>query len=308
MTNNVFSGRGEKLEDYNTISVENKKSIRKGVSLKYIKKIVGNKLSVAGMIIIVGLIFMAVFADWITAYDPSEQILKDAELLPGSNGHWLGTDHFGRDLWTRIAYGARISLLVGILVVTFSLIGGITLGLIAGYYKSLDNFIMRILDLFFAFPSILLAMLIIAILGTSITNIIIAISIWQIPTCARIVRGSVLSVKHKDYITSMKSVGASDLRILLKHILPNCLAPIVVFATMRMATAILATASLSYLGLGAQPPTPEWGSMIADGQQYMFTLPHLVIIPGIAIMLAVFSFNVVGDALRDFLDPNMTQL
>jgi len=148
-------------------------------------------------------------------------------------------------------------------------------------------------------------MLIIAILGTGLINVAIAISIWSIPTCARIVRGSVLSVKKREYILAMKALGASNARIIIKHILPNCLAPIIVFATMRMATAILSTASLSYLGLGAQPPTPEWGAMIAAGQAFMWTSPHMTIVPGIAIMLVVFAFNVVGDGLRDALDPNM---
>jgi peptide/nickel transport system permease protein len=194
---------------------------------------------------------------------------------------------------------------VGIVSVSLGLIGGVALGLLAGYYKKLDGLIMRIVDLLFAFPGILLAMLIIAILGTGLINVAIAISIWSIPTCARIVRGSVLSVKKSEYILAMKALGASNARIIIKHILPNCLAPIIVFATMRMATAILSTASLSYLGLGAQPPTPEWGAMIAAGQAFMWTSPHMTIVPGIAIMLVVFAFNVVGDGLRDALDPNM---
>ena len=222
-----------------------------------------------------------------------------------SENHWLGTDNYGRDVWSRIVYGARISLLVGITAVSLGLLGGVTLGLLGGYYKKLDGIIMRIVDLLFSFPGILLAMLIIAILGTNLVNVAIAISIWSIPTCARIVRGSVLSIKQKEYIMAMKSLGASDFRIMIRHILPNAMAPIIVFATMRMATAILSTASLSYLGLGAQPPTPEWGAMIAVGQNYMWTSPHLTIIPGIAIMLTVFAFNVVGDGLRDALDPNM---
>ncbi|HLG27693.1 MAG TPA: ABC transporter permease, partial [Paenisporosarcina sp.] len=215
------------------------------------------------------------------------------------------TDNYGRDVWSRIVHGARISLLVGITAVSLGLIGGVTLGLLGGYYKKLDGIIMRVVDLLFSFPGILLAMLIIAVLGTSLVNVAIAISIWSIPTCARIVRGSVLSIKQKEYIMAMKSLGASDLRIMIRHILPNAFAPIIVFATMRMGTAILSTASLSYLGLGAQPPTPEWGAMIAQGQDYMWTSSHLTIVPGIAIMLTVFAFNVVGDGLRDALDPNM---
>ncbi|MCP3741477.1 ABC transporter permease [Rossellomorea sp. BNER] len=270
-----------------------------------VKRLLKNKLAVVGLIIIAFQVFLAIAAPVITTYDPVRQDLAASELPIFSEGHWLGTDNYGRDMWSRIVFGARISLLVGITAVSLGLIGGVALGLISGYYRKLDGIIMRIVDLLFAFPGILLAMLIIAVLGTSLVNVAIAISIWSIPTCARIVRGSVLTVKKQEYIQAMKSLGASDLRILVKHILPNCLAPIIVFATMRMATAILSTAALSYLGLGAQPPTPEWGAMIAQGQNFMWTSPHMTIVPGIAIMLIVFAFNVVGDGLRDALDPNM---
>ncbi|MFX3672889.1 MAG: ABC transporter permease [Paenisporosarcina sp.] len=275
------------------------------VYLVTMKRLLKNKLAVAGLIIIFLQIGMALFAPMIVSHDPVKQNLSTSELPMFSEGHWLGTDNYGRDVWTRIVYGARISLIVGITAVTLGLIGGITLGLLGGYYKKLDGIIMRIVDLLFSFPGILLAMLIIAILGTSLINVAIAISIWSIPTCARIVRGSVLSIKQKEYIMAMKSLGASDLRIMVRHILPNAFAPIIVFATMRMATAILSTASLSYLGLGAQPPTPEWGAMISQGQTFMWTSPHLTIVPGVAIMLTVFAFNVLGDGLRDALDPNM---
>lgn len=269
------------------------------------KRLLKNKLAVAGLIIIALQIAMAIFAPFITVHDPVKQNLNLSELPMLSENHWLGTDNYGRDVWSRIVYGARISLIVGIVAVTLGLIGGVILGMLGGYYKKLDGVIMRIVDLLFSFPGILLAMLIIAILGTSLINVAIAISIWSIPTCARIVRGSVLSIKEKEYIMAMKSLGASDFRIMFKHILPNAFAPIIVFATMRMATAILSTASLSYLGLGAQPPTPEWGAMISQGQAFMWSSPHLTIIPGIAIMLTVFAFNVVGDGLRDAIDPNM---
>jgi peptide/nickel transport system permease protein len=269
------------------------------------KRLLKNKLAVIGLIIIVLQIGMAIFAPLITSYDPIKQNLDASELPVLSEGHWLGTDNYGRDVWSRIVYGARISLVVGIVAVTLGLLGGVTLGLLGGYYKKLDGVIMRIVDLLFSFPGILLAMLIIAILGTSLVNVAIAISIWSIPSCARIVRGSVLSIKEKEYIMAMKSLGASDFRIMVKHILPNAFAPIIVFATMRMATAILSTASLSYLGLGAQPPTPEWGAMISQGQAFMWSSPHLTVVPGIAIMLTVFAFNVVGDGLRDAIDPNM---
>jgi peptide/nickel transport system permease protein len=290
------------------LTTDSKASVIKKKEKVYVttlKRLLKNKLAVAGMIIIFLQVGMAIFAPVISNHNPIHQNLVNSELPMFSENHWLGTDNYGRDVWSRIVYGARISLLVGITAVSLGLLGGVTLGLLGGYYKKLDGIIMRIVDLLFSFPGILLAMLIIAILGTNLINVAIAISIWSIPTCARIVRGSVLSIKQKEYIMAMKSLGASDLRIMIRHILPNAMAPIIVFATMRMATAILSTASLSYLGLGAQPPTPEWGAMIAVGQNYMWTSPHLTIIPGIAIMLTVFAFNVVGDGLRDALDPNM---
>ena len=273
--------------------------------IKTLKRLLKNKLAVVGIIIILCQIGMAVFAPLITTHDPIKQNLVESELPLFSEGHWLGTDNYGRDVWSRVVHGARISLVVGFAAVSLGLIGGILLGMLGGYYKKLDGIIMRVVDLLFSFPGILLAMLIIAVLGTSLINVAIAISIWSIPSCARIVRGSVLSIKQKEYIMALKSLGASDFRIMIRHILPNATAPIIVFATMRMGTAILSTASLSYLGLGAQPPSPEWGAMISQGQDFMWTSPHLTVVPGIAIMLTVFAFNVVGDGLRDALDPNM---
>ncbi|WP_425445374.1 ABC transporter permease [Virgibacillus phasianinus] len=270
-----------------------------------LKRVLKNKLAVFGIVIITILILLAIFAPFLVSYGPYEQNLTATELGIGAQGHFLGTDNYGRDMWSRLVYGARISLIVGLSSVILGLIGGLTLGLLGGYYQKIDGIIMRIVDLLFAFPGILLAMLIIAMLGTSLVNVVIAISIWSIPGCARIVRGSVLSVKKQEYIMAMKSLGASDARIILKHILPNCTAPIIVFATMRMGTAILSTSALSFLGLGAQPPTPEWGAMIAAGQDFMWSAPLMSIIPGIAIMLTIFAFNVVGDGLRDALDPNM---
>ncbi|ALS75920.1 diguanylate cyclase [Planococcus rifietoensis] len=286
-------------------SVKTKDKKREKYIVTTMKRLFKNKLAIVGLVIVILQIILALFAPFMTAHDPAAQNLANRELPVFSDGHWLGTDNYGRDVWSRIVFGARISLVVGITAVSLGLIGGTILGLLAGYYRKLDAIIMRFVDLLFSFPGILLAMLIIAILGTSLVNVAIAISIWSIPTCARIVRGSVLSIKEKEYIMAMRSMGASDLRIMIRHILPNASAPIIVFATMRMATAILSTAALSYLGLGAQPPTPEWGAMISQGQDFMWSAPHLTIVPGIAIMLTVFAFNVLGDGLRDALDPNM---
>ena len=273
--------------------------------IRFWRRLCRNRLVTVGLVIIALQLFTAVFAPWLTTYDPTAQDLAVKELPPGSEGHWLGTDEYGRDMWSRLVYGSRISLLVGISSVVLGLVGGVVLGLLAGYYRWLDGPIMRLVDLMFAFPGILLAMLVIAMLGTRLINVVIAISIWSVPTCARIVRGSVLSLKDREYVQALRSMGAGDGRILFKHLLPNCAAPIIVFATMRMATAILSTSALSFLGLGAQPPTPEWGAMIAAGRDYMWTAPHLTIIPGVTIMLVVFAFNVVGDGLRDALDPHM---
>lgn len=289
----------------NEVSIENDKRLNQNYFIKGVKVLFKQPLALVGFTIILLQIILAIGANWITPYDPTVQDLSHVNLPIGSAHHWLGTDNYGRDMWSRLIFGARISLVIGFTSVAIGTTLGTILGLLAGYYRWLDGIIMRISDLMFAFPGILLALLIVAILGSSLVNVVIAISIWSVPSCARIVRGSVLSVKKQEYITAMRSLGAGQLRIIFKHILPNSLAPIIVFGAMHMATAILSTASLSYLGLGADPSTPEWGAMISNGQQYMWQAPHLVIIPGIAIALVVFAFNVVGDALRDILDPNM---
>jgi len=270
-----------------------------------LKRFAKNKMAIFGLAIIVLQIFLAIFAPLLTQHHPEIGTLAHSNLPIGTDSYLLGTDALGRDLLTRVLFGARISLVVGSAAVALGLVGGIALGVLAGYYRKLDAVIMRFVDLLFSFPGVLLAMLIIAVLGTSLMNVIIAISIWSVPACARIVRASVLEIKNREYILALRSIGASDLRIIFLHILPNCMSAIIVFATMRMATAILSAASLSFLGLGAQPPTPEWGAMVASGRELMWTSPHVMVIPGIAIMLVVFAFNIVGDALRDALDPNM---
>lgn len=287
-------------------AAEQSQSKKKAGFLKdTLKKVLKNKLAVLGLIILAVLVLLALFAPWVTVHSPFAQDLTMKNLPIGSEDHLLGTDNYGRDMWARLVYGARISFSVGISTVAIGATVGTILGLLAGYFKKLDSIIMRFMDLLFAFPGILLALLIIAILGTSMVNIVIAISIWSIPSFARIVRGSVLSIKNQEYVLALQSMGASHGRILFKHILPNSMAPLIVNATMRMGSAILSTSALSYLGLGAQPPSPEWGAMISQGQSLMWDAPHMAILPGIAIMLTIFSFNVVGDGLRDALDPNM---
>lgn len=264
-----------------------------------------NRLAVFGLIIITIQVLMAILAPLIVVHAPYQQNVGQPGMGIAAEGHWLGTDNLGRDIWSRLVYGARISLLVGVISVVLSSISGLMLGVVAGYYKRIDGIIMRTLDLFFAFPGILLAILIIAMFGTNLINAVAAISIWFVPSSTRLVRGSVLSAKKQERMITMTSPEPRGPRMVLKSALQNCTAPLMVFATMRMATAILSVSTLGFLRLGAQQPTPEWGAMIAAGQDFMWNAPHLTIIPGIAIILVVFAYNAVGDGLRDVFDPSM---
>lgn len=243
------------------------------------------------------------WAQWTAVTDPEDSKYNARDqYVPG---HILGTDQYGRDTLSRLLYGGRISLMVGFVSTAMGLVAGVICGLLAGYYKRLDNPIMRVMDLLFTFPGILLAMLIIAMLGVNTFNAMLAISIWSIPSFARMVRGKVLQVKEEDYIMGTRSLGAQDSRIIFVHILKNCLPVIIVIATMRMATSIISISTLSYLGMGVTPPMPEWGGMIAIGKQYLWDRPSLIFIPGIAVMITVICFNILGDKLRDILDPSL---
>lgn len=243
------------------------------------------------------------WAQWTVVTDPNDPDYNpNKQYVPG---HILGTDEYGRDVLSRLLYGGRVSLMVGFVSTAMGLVAGVICGLLAGYYKRLDNPIMRIMDLLFTFPGILLAMLIIAMLGVNTFNAMLAISIWSIPSFARMVRGKVLQVKEEDYIMATRSLGAKDSRIIFIHILKNCLPVIIVIATMRMATSIISISTLSYLGMGVVPPQPEWGGMIATGKQYLWDAPSLIFIPGIAVMITVICFNILGDKLRDILDPSL---
>lgn len=264
-----------------------------------------NKIALAGFIIVSFFIILAVLASFLAKEGINEQVMTD-RLQPPSKEYWLGTDDFGRDILSRVIHGARISLWVGFSSVIGSVIVGSILGIIAGYYgRWIDTIISRFFDIMLAFPSILLAISIVAVLGPSLRNALIAIAIINVPNFGRLIRSKVLSIKEDEYIMAAKGIGMKDSRILFSHILPNSMAPVIVQGTLAIATAILEAAALGFLGLGAQAPTPEWGKMLADSKDYIQTAPWTMIFPGLAIMLTVLGFNLMGDGLRDAMDPKM---
>ncbi|MBQ9433280.1 MAG: ABC transporter permease [Synergistaceae bacterium] len=262
-------------------------------------------LAMFGLAIICVLVFCAIFAEVISPYSPIKQDLMHMFETP-SAAHWLGTDEFGRDILSRLIYGARVSLQVGFIAVGIALVTGGMLGAISGYYSGrLDNCIMRVMDVLLSIPQTLLAIAIVAALGPSLMNLMIAVGISAVPTYARIVRGSVLSIRSMEFIEAARAAGSSDLRIILKHIIPNSMAPIIVQSTLGVASAILNAAGLSFIGLGIQPPNPEWGAMLSGGRQYIRDFPHMTLYPGLAIMLTILALNFLGDGLRDALDPKL---
>ena len=266
-----------------------------------------NKMAVVGLCILLFFVLLAIFADLLFDYD-TKVIAQDIGNMfaAPSKEHWFGTDELGRDILARIVHGTRVSLEVGIVAVTFSMLIGVPLGAIAGYYGGkLGEVIMRCSDILSALPSIMLALTIITALGQSMLNMMIAVGISAIPGYIRIVRASVLTVKDQEYIEATRAIGDRDFIIIFKHVLSNCLGPLIVQATLRVATAIQSIASLSFLGLGIKPPTPEWGLMLSSGRNYLRDDPWLTIFPGIAIMLVVLSLNLLGDGLRDALDPKL---
>ncbi len=273
-----------------------------------LKKLRKQKSAMIGGAIILFFILLAVLAPLLTSVSYKEGVLENRFLAPMTQGHFFGTDDLGRDLFTRIIYGAQISLRVGFLSVIGSIIVGTILGLLAGYYgKWVDMLVSRAFDIMLAFPSILLAIAIVTILGRSLTNALIAIAIINIPTYGRLVRSKVLSLKEEEFIIAAKAIGMKNNRIIFQHVLPNSMTPIIVQGTLGIATAIIEAAALGFLGLGAVPPTPEWGTMLADSKDYIQMAPWTVIFPGISIMLVVLGFNLFGDGLRDALDPKMKQ-
>ena len=267
------------------------------------RKLKKNKTALWGGYLILLLILVAIFGPYLTVHDPVRVDFMNRLQSPSAE-FWLGTDHNGRDIFTRLIHGMRITLYVGFSSVLVGALIGVPLGILAGFYGgALDSVIMRVIDVLLAFPGILLAIALVSVLGGSINNVIIAVAIFSIPTFARVVRGSTLTIKKLEYIDAVRALGATDFRIIVKHVLPNILSPIIVQSTLRIAIAILVASALSFLGLGAQPPSPEWGRMLSDGRNYMFDYPHVALFPGLAIVIAVLAFNLFGDGLRDALDP-----
>jgi len=267
------------------------------------KKFLKNPQIIIGGSIVLILVIMAIFAPIIAPLDPLS-VNVPARLNPPSADNWLGTDALGRDVFSRLIFGTRISLMIGVLASVFGAVVGVSMGIVSGYYgKWIDSIIMRFCDILLAFPGILLALAIITILGAGTLNTIIAVSIFALPIFARIARGQTMQLKKAEYIDAIKTAGASDLRILVHHILPNILSPITVQMTLYVASAIVTAASLSFLGLGTQQPTPEWGTMLADGREFLLQAPHLVLYPGLSILITVLGINLLGDGLRDALRP-----
>ncbi len=264
-----------------------------------------NKSAVVGMFILLVLIAFALFPEYIAPYGEDEQIYSEAFIFPCKE-HIFGTDNFGRDLFSRIVYGTRTSLKIGVFSVCISLMIGGSLGLIAAFYGgAVDNVIMRVMDVFYALPSFLLAIAIAASLGSGMFNLMLAIAISEIPGYARVTRAAALTVKGQEYLEAARAIGGSSARLMLKHMLPNAIAPIIVQATLGVANAILSGAALSFIGIGVQPPTAEWGYMLNAGRQYIRTHWYIVTLPGVMIMITIFAFNLLGDGLRDALDPKL---
>ncbi|MCC6519522.1 MAG: ABC transporter permease subunit [Tabrizicola sp.] len=270
-----------------------------------------NRGAVLGMIVFLLLVLVAVFAGLLSPHDPTMQY-RDALLVPpmweekGRAAYILGTDAVGRDMLSRLIYGAQYSLFIGIVVVSIALVGGIVIGLVAGFFGGwVDTVIMRVMDVILAFPSLLLALVLVAVLGPGLTNAMIAIAIVYQPHFARLTRAAVMSEMRREYVTAARVAGAGNLRLMFRTILPNCLAPLIVQATLSFSSAVLDSAALGFLGMGAQPPSPEWGTMLAEAREFILSAWWVVTFPGIAILVSVLAINLMGDGLRDALDPKL---
>lgn len=262
------------------------------------------RIALLGAILVVVNVLVAILAPVIGRWEP-QRLDVQARLAPPTPAHWMGTDDVGRDVWSRVIYGTRLSMVVGGAVVLLSFVGGIVFGLLSGYYRPLDNVLMRIMDGFMAFPGIILAIALMASLGPSVVNVILALGIVYVPRVARIVRGSVLVIRETPYVEAALALGVSDLVVLARHVLPNCLSPVIVQGTFIFAAAVLGEAALSFLGVGVPPQIPSWGNVMAEGRLYLQQAPWLTLFPGAAIMACILGLNLFGDGLRDLLDPKM---
>jgi len=270
-----------------------------------ILKFVRNRVAVLSLVCLALIVLAVLFADVVTPYDPIERNTTERNLGP-SLAHPFGTDKLGRDIMSRVLYGGRVSLQVGFLSIALSTLVSVPLGLIGGFVGGLvDDFIMRVMDLILAFPGLILAIWLVSLLGSNMTNVIFAIAFFSLPTYARLIRGITLSIREMEYVMAARSMGAGSPRIMFFHVLPGVLGPLIVLTTLGVSGAIVTGASLSFLGLGVSPPTPEWGAMLADGRNYMRTQWWIAVFPGITITLVVLILNIIGDALRDALDPNV---
>jgi ABC-type dipeptide/oligopeptide/nickel transport system permease subunit len=264
-----------------------------------------NRLALVGLALILVLALVAALAPWLAPYDPARQSLIEKRASPGAK-YLLGADEFGRDILSRVIYGSRVALLVGVLSVAIAVAGGLVLGTVAGFTGGwLDALMMRAIDILLAFPYLLLALAIVAALGPGALNTTVAVGIWGVPAVTRIVRGAVLALRETEYVAAARALGAPAPALLRRHVLPNIMPGLIVYATLFMANAILLEAALSFLGLGVQPPTASWGLMVSTGRDVLLVAPHVATVPGLAIMVAVLGFNLVGDGLRDALDPRL---
>jgi len=269
------------------------------------RRFINSRPGLVGAIVLLAVTLAAVFAGQVSPYDPKRQDFRVEHEAPNL-AHWMGTDEFGRDVLSRIIWGAQTSLQAGATAATIALLAGLVLGMLAAYYGGrADNLIMRVMDVLLAFPYILLAIAVVAILGPGLRNAMIAIGIVYVPHYARVVRGAVLSVRARDYVEAARALGARDGRIMWQHVLPNKLAPVIVQTSLNVGSAIIDTAGLSFLGLGTQPPTPDWGNMLSAGRSYVIDSPWIATFPGLAILVTVLAFNLMGDALRDAFDPRL---
>jgi peptide/nickel transport system permease protein len=296
MEQSIVQAAETPLDDVRTLESAGLKQRR-----RLINTLLRDKKALLGLLILTVIIFGAIFAPFITPYDPNAHDFAFLEAPSGT--HILGTDDLGRDLFTRIIYGARISLFVGLVTVVTSMVIGVLLGLLAGYYGGwIDNLIMRYIDLQWAFPNFIIAVYLVAVFGTGLSNVIVAVTLAFLDDFARIARGMALTIRELEYVVAARALGASDMRILLLHIMPNAVAPVIVLATISVSYAILAEAGLSFLGLGVKPSTPTWGLILSDARSFFSRAWWLAVFPGLAIMLTVLSINFLGDALRDVLD------